>query len=183
MDPFIIDMPEELGQLSGMHVLSGTLPETSYAAGAEVFETPQGIDYELTLTNTGEGILLQGTAHAQANGRCARCLAPVELEVSGSVEGYYLLEHADQAEGYERDEFDYVGDDGTIDLSGPLEAAIVYGTPYVVVCREDCKGLCPRCGADLNEGPCGCADEDAADDDNPFAALKNLHFNENGELE
>lgn len=183
MEPFVIELPDEVGELSGMSTLAGTLKETSYKSGAEVYEIPRGIDYDLTLTNTGEGILLQGTASTEAHGRCARCLKPVTLEVSGSVEGYYLLEPTDEVEGYERDEFDFVSDDGTIDLSGPIEAALVYSTPYVVLCKDDCKGLCPHCGADLNEGPCGCQDSDAIDEDNPFAVLKNLHFDENGKLE
>lgn len=183
MEPFVIELPDEVKQLIGMHSFNGTLKEAFYNSGSEKFETPDGIDYNLTLTNTGEGILLQGTASARAVGRCARCLEPVTLDISGDVEGYYLLEPADEVEGYERDEFDFVGDGGTIDLAGPIEAAIVYATPYVVLCKEDCKGLCPQCGANLNEGPCGCQNETDIDEDNPFAALKALHFDENGKLE
>lgn len=182
MEPFVIELPDEVKQLSGMKELSGTLGETSYRSGAETFETPNGVDYALTLTNTGEGILLQGTVDTEAHGRCARCLKPVALDISGGVEGYYLLDPADGAEGYERDEIDFVSEKGTIDLAGPIEAALVYSTPYVVLCNEDCKGLCPRCGADLNDGPCDCQD-DEAEEDNPFAVLKNLHFDENGKLE
>jgi uncharacterized protein len=46
------------------------------------------------------------------------------------------------------------------------------------LCEEDCKGLCPTCGADLNEGPCACDSSDDIDPDNPFAVLRNLKFNE-----
>ena len=54
----------------------------------------------------------------------------------------------------------------------------MYATPFVILCKEDCKGLCPTCGADLNEGPCACDSSDDIDPDNPFAVLKNLKFNE-----
>ena len=42
-----------------------------------------------------------------------------------------------------------------IDLSGPIADAVIMDTPFVVLCRPDCKGLCPRCGKDLNEGAAG----------------------------
>ena len=55
-------------------------------------------------------------------------------------------------------------------------------TPFVVLCQPDCKGLCPHCGANLNRETCDCAvraeEERVMSDDNPFAALKNLTFDE-----
>ena len=61
-------------------------------------------------------------------------------------------------------------------------AAIVFELPLVPLCDEDCKGLCPTCGANLNEGPCGCEKEQPDGPDefelvkNPFAALANFSF-------
>ena len=40
-----------------------------------------------------------------------------------------------------------------------LETSFILNTDSLFLCRDDCKGLCPRCGADLNEGPCGCKPE------------------------
>ena len=178
MKPLIIEAYPELSELGAFRVLKGTLDETSYKRGAEVLETPEGIFYDLTLTNTGEGILLSGTASCTAQASCARCLAPATLEISGDVEGYYSLEPVDTLEGYEQDEFDCLDEDGKFDAAGPIEAALVYATPFVILCKEDCKGLCPTCGADLNEGPCACDSSDDIDPDNPFAVLKNLTLNE-----
>ena len=122
--------------------------------------------------------MLSGTASCTAHASCARCLAPATLEISGDVEGYYSLEPVDTLEGYEQDEFDCLDEDGKFDAAGPIEAALVYATPFVILCKEDCKGLCPTCGADLNEGPCACDSSDDIDPDNPFAVLRNLKFNE-----
>ncbi len=69
----------------------------------------------------------------------------------------------------------YVDDKGNIDLSDACLAALVYATPYVVVCKEDCKGLCPKCGANLNEDPTHNHD-DEIDPSNPFAFLKDYKF-------
>jgi len=43
-----------------------------------------------------------------------------------------------------------------IDLEPMAREAVVLGLPLAPLCRPDCKGLCPSCGADLNQGPCGC---------------------------
>ena len=48
--------------------------------------------------------------------------------------------------------------------------ALVLELPYRVLCREDCRGLCPKCGKNLNEGPCTCQEGDEVM--NPFSALK-----------
>ena len=76
-----------------------------------------------------------------------------------------------------------MSDDDTIDLAEPIFAAILMETPYVVLCREDCKGLCPHCGANLNEGDCGCAEqmESVEAATGPFAALAGLNFDDEGE--
>ena len=75
-----------------------------------------------------------------------------------------------------------MGEDHTIDLSDAIADAVVMDTPFVVLCRPDCAGLCPTCGANLNEGSCSCADQREGDyvasDANPFAALKNLKLDE-----
>ena len=79
------------------------------------------------------------------------------------------------------DEFDVLPADKVIDLEPLITAALLLEFPLIPLCDEECKGLCPQCGANLNEGPCGC--EPAADDDddmppNPFAALKDFPFDE-----
>ena len=120
--------------------------------------------------------MLSGEASCTAITPCARCLAPTSLEISGAVEGYYLLEPAEDIDGYEDDEFEVIDADGSFDIAPAVIAALVYATPYVILCKEDCAGLCPRCGADLNEGPCSCGETDEIDPLNPFAVLKDLEF-------
>ena len=75
-----------------------------------------------------------------------------------------------------------MGEDRVIDLAEPLSDAVVMDTPFVVLCKPDCKGLCPTCGANLNHGACDCAERAdeawVASDENPFAALKNLKLDE-----
>lgn len=181
MKPFPVSIFPELSEFGAIRVLKGKLDEEGYTMGAQVFETPEGVDYDLQITNTSEGLLLSGTVHALVQGACARCLEPTQFEVTGDVEGYYLLEQAEELEGYEEDEFDCVDKEGNFDIADPILAGLVYSTPYIVLCDDDCKGLCPKCGANLNEGPCECDADDEIDPTNPFAALKNFKFDNTDE--
>jgi len=61
-----------------------------------------------------------------------------------------------------------------IDLTEAVREELLLAVPQYVVCRDDCRGLCPRCGADLNAGPCGCAPET----DPRWAALTKLNRGE-----
>ncbi|MBE0431880.1 DUF177 domain-containing protein [candidate division WOR-3 bacterium] len=62
-----------------------------------------------------------------------------------------------------------------IDLSIGIREAVVLSTPITQVCKDDCPGLCPVCGADLNKGRCSCA----AAESGPFSSRKNLAGNVN----
>lgn len=175
MNAFEVNIFPELDMLGGFRALEGTWDVTSYTVGGQEYAVPTGISYNIKLTNTGEAVLLEGKARAVATTECVRCLEPASLEVEGEVQGYYLFERVDEVEGMEVDEYDFVSDAGTVDVSAPILGALVHETPFVVLCDEDCKGLCPTCGANLNEGPCEC-DDDGIDPDNPFAALKGFKF-------
>ncbi|MDO4436643.1 MAG: DUF177 domain-containing protein [Coriobacteriaceae bacterium] len=159
--------------------LAGKVDVTSYQVGDKELKLPEPPTYDVVLTNAGDGILASGIARAHAVGECDRCLEPASFEVAAEIEEYYLFEEPDDPEGYE-DGFELVSEDRVIDLGDAISDAVVMETPFVVLCRDDCQGLCPTCGANLNEGDCGCAQaaEQAwvESDENPFAALKNIKF-------
>ena len=181
MNPVIFALDERLGNPGDTLSLAGHLDESGYELGEHEFELPEGIDYDLALTNAGEGILVTGMIRCHVKGACDRCLEDAEFDIAGEVDEYYLFEEPEDPESYE-DGFELVSEDRTIDLSDAIADAVVMDTPFVVLCRPDCAGLCPTCGANLNEAPCACEDKQkddyAASDSNPFAALKNLKFDE-----
>jgi uncharacterized protein len=71
------------------------------------------------------------------------------------------------------EEGEYAYQDENIDLTQMLQDNVVVNLPTKLLCREDCKGLCSHCGADLNVGNCGCGSE--ADEASPFAGLSKLY--------
>ena len=73
----------------------------------------------------------------------------------------------------EEDEFLFDG--MSVDLAEPVREAVILAFPSRLVCKDDCKGLCPQCGANLNVAQCDCC-ESECEDDNPFALLKKINF-------
>jgi uncharacterized protein len=179
MQEIRIILDDRLAGIGDTRSVQGHLDATSYVLGDHEFSIPQGIDYDVVLTHVGEGILCTGVAHCVALGTCDRCLEEARLELSAQVEEYYLFaEPAREVAEQDGDELDYrlVEDDHTIELGESLHAALLMETPYVVLCRQDCRGLCPVCGENLNERDCGHAAllEQQRLDASPFAVLRQL---------
>ena len=152
----------------------------SFAIGGRDLSVKDGISYDVFLTNTGDGILATGMARFEADTTCDRCLGPAHLDVNAEISCYYLHEEP-QDDVEDESDFGLIDDsDGTIDLSEAIQGGLAMEIPYVVTCSDDCKGLCPQCGANLNDGPCGCVIEHDPDFDrpNPFAALAALKFDD-----
>lgn len=82
---------------------------------------------------------------------CARCLTPVEYDKDVDV-SLILTRSVDNDE---MDDIIYVESD-EIDLDDLLVPELILDMDIAVLCSEDCKGLCPKCGKNLNEGDCGC---------------------------
>jgi uncharacterized protein len=104
----------------------------------------------VTVRNMGESLLVEVEGEALVQAECGRCLTsfPLRLHFQDSQE-YRLA-----APGPEDDWKAYAGDH--IDLDDLVTDAIVLAEPLAPVCRPDCRGLCPQCGQDWNQGPCAC---------------------------
>jgi DUF177 domain-containing protein len=118
---------------------------------------PLRVDLECDLT--GDQLSVRGAVVTEARFECARCLAPFER----GIEGAFGLFSDRQGSSRSRDEAELEdGDQMTfhdgrqLDLRGAARESLLLEWPMVPLCRDDCRGLCPKCGADLNQGPCGC---------------------------
>jgi uncharacterized protein len=188
MQSVIVALDERLENPGDTRVVADHLDEKSYSLGEREFTLPEGIDYDLVLTNAGEGILATGIISCHVKGSCDRCLGDAEFDVKGEVDEYFLFKEPEQKleVGDGEDEVDYalVSSDHTVDLTDALESALLMDTPFIVLCQEDCRGLCPVCGQNLNESDCGhgaqieAAREQERLDRSPFAVLKDLKLDE-----
>lgn len=184
MDSTTIEIPSELFAPAESSSYSGVFDLPELVAGPDVYAFAEPLAWNVIVSNTGDALLVSGTVTGLATTACARCLDPIEVDFQGDIEGYFLIGEAETPEDMDEDEFERLDDSNTIDLVPLMKAALLVDTPLVPLCRDDCKGICPDCGANLNEGDCGCASKREAERlaeaeaANPFAALKNLTFDE-----
>ncbi len=173
--PIFLYIPKDLFEPAATRSFEGAAPGFDLHLGADdhIFDAP--VAWKVDVTNTGGALLVAGTVQARCHCACARCLEPAEYDVEGQIEGYFLIpgEQAD-LDDLEADEFDTLPADHRIDLAPLIQAALVLEVPRVPLCAEDCAGLCPVCGQNLNEGACACAHDEQAAPAGPFAALKDL---------
>jgi len=106
------------------------------------------------IENTAGVLTLRGTIRAGLRCACDRCAREFDREVALPLEVPLAAELQDE----ESPDY-YLLDGDELDLADLLETSFLLDMDTRFLCREDCKGLCPRCGADLNLGPCGCQKE------------------------
>jgi uncharacterized protein len=107
------------------------------------------------LQATGEGrFYWHGTVRTVVTGECRRCLTPVAAEVVADADALFTQESAALEDP---DSYPLAPDATEVDLAPAVREEVLLAVPRFLLCREDCRGLCPRCGQDLNAGPCGCA--------------------------
>ena len=117
------------------------------------------------VTNHAGALVLEGTARSVLDLVCDRCGKPFSREKTARLD--CLL--AQELEDEENDEIVLL-EDGGLDLTQLVTEAFVLAMDTKNLCSDDCKGLCPKCGADLNQGPCSCK----AEPDPRWAALSQL---------
>ena len=119
---------------------------------------------------TGESVSICVTVTAVAVTRCARCLGKVVLPIETDFDELFVR----KIDPDDPDPYPFEG--SCVELNEAVKNALVLALPYRIVCNEACKGLCPQCGKNLNEGSCTC--QEGAKVMNPFSALKAIVENE-----
>ncbi len=152
---------------------------------AEGIEGPIGLD--LTLEAVSEGILVRGGIAAVLRIPCGRCLAPTLHPRRATVTELHRRlvrgprgrgrdraaeEPDDDVDGAADEEYALVDGDAALDLDRMVRDALLLDVPVRVLCRPDCAGLCPTCGADRNTEPCAHGAVPAGDP--RWAALEGL---------
>ena len=133
------------------------------------------VEVKGAVRRTGDAVAVNGHVETRVEVECDRCLKPVELPVSSDFELEYITEadyESSSAAALNEEEMSVSVFDGeSIDVDEIVKEQILLAVPARTLCREDCKGICPECGIDLNTGQCNCAAEEV---DPRWAALKGL---------
>lgn len=188
--PLVLDV-RELGRRAGAMSRVRTTVPAPRGMGSVGLTVPPGTDLtlDLRLESVVEGVLVSGTATARVEGECSRCLDPVSDEVTADLTELYSYPETDARGRVRRDAGEGPEGDGTGDETGPsldgdlldleptVRDAVVLALPLAPLCREDCLGLCPQCGARLADDP-GHAHDTT---DSRWAALAGFAVSRNAE--
>lgn len=160
MSGFVLDLAE-LSQ--GARRLR--LESDAEAVGLAVDGWPGGIQGDFTVERSGDRVSVRGRLTAAARLECVRCLGAFELPLDVPFELFADRKgtgrHRDEEE-LERGDLMKFHDGRRLDLGQDVRESLLIELPIAPHCREDCRGLCPGCGADLNREPCTCPDRNVA---------------------
>ena len=108
----------------------------------------------------GERVSLRGSVQSRAHLECVRCLRQLDLLLQAPLVLYAERTGStsrEEQEQLERDDYMLFHDGRRLDLRETVRELLLLELPITPLCREDCPGLCPKCGADLSQGPCSCS--------------------------
>jgi len=146
----------------GASELDLELDAASFSLAKEDVELEGPLHVHLHLDRRADEIWIRGNAEGKARQECSRCLADygqnLDLEFDvfcAKVQNPNVVSHkaVDEEDGGI-----HLHDGRTLSIDGEIREAVILGLPMKPLCREACAGLCPRCGEDLNQGPCRCGD-------------------------
>ncbi|TCD54700.1 DUF177 domain-containing protein [Alloscardovia theropitheci] len=144
-----------------------TMPAPS-GIGDNLVGIPEGTEITVNgmLESLADGILFTGTISAPFNAECARCLEPIHETITVSPVVFYTYEDVPAAFSNEEEEIDIIASQDETDDTYPLSPQAIYldlealirdslvqALPLQPLDREDCLGLCPQCGINLNDNP------------------------------
>ena len=147
----------------------------SFSVSVDLSDLCYGVSYPVSepvlaegnVRNTAGVLVMQGNIATTIHGICDRCASEFHRKVEFPID-VVLVTKLESEENEDEWVFPLEGD--SADLDDIVRTVFVLNLDSKLLCKEDCKGLCPQCGKNLNDGPCNCRKEL----DPRFAALKQL---------
>ena len=147
----------------------------SFQTSVDLSDLCYGITYPVSepvlaqgmVRNTAGVLVMTGDIHTCIHGVCDRCASDFDREIDLPIDVVLVTEMANEEN---EDEWVFPLEGDSADLDDIVRTVFVLNLDSKLLCKEDCTGLCHRCGKNLNDGPCNCQKEL----DPRFAALKQL---------
>ena len=146
-----------------------------FSVSVDLSDLCYGVSYPITepvvasgtVRNTAGVLMMEGELTTTIHGTCDRCASPFDREIRFPINVVLVTELADEEN---EDEWVFPLEGDSADLDDIVRTVFVLNLDSKLLCRDDCKGICCKCGRNLNDGPCQCEKEL----DPRFAALKQL---------
>lgn len=150
---------------------SGTLKKGNFHGDGihYAFAGEDDVDFVITYQENHK-VGVSSKFSLQCEATCSRCLKPVKFLLDLEIEREIDFDQTDEQRKEAMDEMDFVHE-FDLDTELLIQEEIMLNFPMQILCREDCRGLCPQCGIDRNEGICSC---DEAPKDPRMAAIAEL---------
>lgn len=151
--PLVFDAGQLPRAPGSMRTLSREVPAPKDLDQA-LIGVPEGarMHLDLRMESVTEGVLVSGTVSATAEGECGRCLRPITTDLEVTVQEMFAYPDSTTDATTEQDEVGRLQGD-LIDLETTVRDAVVLALPTTPLCRVDCPGLCPECGAHWDDLP------------------------------
>ena len=141
---------------------SSDILDINAAPEAPEMKAVSDIRYDLYAAKTGQDLLVTGKASFDLETLCSRCMKQIVVPVTAEKITLFFEKVPEQE----------------VELTDDIRDELLLALPDYIRCSDDCRGLCPRCGANLNDGDCGCSSEDEEEElppeENPWSALDQL---------
>lgn len=152
----LINLSELLSRNGDTKVFEANIGFDSFESRVDSYKIIDKSPFSLTVTNLGNRkITIEGDVRLSMNIPCNRCLEDVRTDIEFSIMKDVDMGESSDDRIKELDEQNYI-DGYYLDVDKLVYGEILLNLPMKVLCREDCKGLCNKCGANLNHGECGC---------------------------
>jgi uncharacterized protein len=150
-----LNLVEVLRETGNREDVRGELKIDNISYRGEEFRFITSPYFDGYVYNNGQSLTLKGQVSMKLEVNCARCMKSIERDFEFELEETLVRE--DKNPDPDGDEIVFSGEE--IDIADIVIDGFYVNVPGKFLCKEDCKGLCPECGADLNEGECGCDTE------------------------
>ena len=159
----------DMGQLArGRRLqIDASVPPHDALFHGVAFEMKGPLEAHLDVQEAGHDVLVRGTLEGEAELACRRCLSVVNTPIREEV-ALLFREGVSEAEAEAEEIYALPAKGSELDLTNALREHLVLAVPEFAICRDECKGLCPSCGTNLNENTCSCEPEHV---DHRWAAL------------
>ena len=163
----------DLGRIDreGFVVVDERVPADAPLWEGSGIEWSEPVDVHLRVSSAGSGeIVGRGRVKGRLHQECRRCLKPVDSDLEAELTLVFVGDES-EADSDEAGMYPYNPGARELDLSDAVREEVVLAMNPYVVCDPECPGLCPKCGASLKEGACGCSE---AETDPRWDALREL---------
>lgn len=152
-----IDLSNVIHGSEPISYFSDTFHDEEINNFSDEFEIDQPIDIQGSISKVDGTNMLEAKINYFYKTKCDRCLNPTKIKITTILSGI-LVEGTNKPDDYIEDENEeYIHfEKDTLDLKDYILDQVASSLPMKSLCHEDCKGLCPRCGADLNKESCNC---------------------------